>query len=177
MKQFLAGVYQLGVNGICLHVPMHRFRLCVARLVGCRIGRGATILMGAEIHKPANIELGEDSVVGARCILDGRGGKLTIGAHVDIAREVNIWTLQHDPDDPCHGTCGGPVWIDDYAWISTRSTILPGVRIGRGAVVACGAVVTHDVPPMHIVGGVPARTIGMRNNPLTYKIRFRPWFS
>jgi acetyltransferase-like isoleucine patch superfamily enzyme len=176
MKLFLAGVYHVCVNVICMHVPVQWFRRCIVRLIGCRIAPGASILVGAEFHKPANVEIGADSVVGARCLLDARGGKLSIGAHVDIAQDVNIWTLQHDPDDPLHGTRGAGVVVEDYVWIASRATILPGVRLGRGAVVACGAVVTRDVKPLQVVGGVPARLIKMRNNPLTYSLGFRPWF-
>ena len=52
--------------------------------------------------------------------------------------------------------------IEDNVWVGTRATILPGVTLGRGCVVAAGAVVTRDVPPLVIVGGVPARPIGTR---------------
>lgn len=57
---------------------------------------------------------------------------------------------------------GGEVEIGPYAWICSRSIILPGIKIGEGAVVASGAVVTKDVPPYAVVGGVPARVIGQR---------------
>ena len=56
----------------------------------------------------------------------------------------------------------GGVFIDDYAWICCRSVILPGIKIGKGAIVASGAVVTKDVPPYAIVGGIPAKVIGWR---------------
>jgi len=56
-----------------------------------------------------------------------------------------------------------PVVIEDHVWIGMRAIILPGVRIGRGAVVAVGAVVTRDVEPLTVVAGVPARVIGSRD--------------
>jgi maltose O-acetyltransferase len=58
--------------------------------------------------------------------------------------------------------------IEDYVWIGTRATILPGVRIGQGAVVAAGAVVTNDVMAFSVVGGVPAKIIGKRSEGLLY---------
>jgi maltose O-acetyltransferase len=93
---------------------------------------------------------------------------------VDIGQETNIWTLQHDVADDFHRAIGAGVVIEDYAWIASRVTILPGVRIGRGAVVATGAVVTRDVPAMAVVGGVPARVIGSRSSKLLYTLDHRP---
>lgn len=109
-------------------------------------------------------------------MLDGRG-TLKIGDNVDIAQEVNIWTEDHDYNSPSFKSQVKPVFIEDYVWIATRATILPGVTIGKGAVVACGAVVTKDVPPLAIVAGVPAKIIGYRKEEaLQYKLGDRAWF-
>jgi maltose O-acetyltransferase len=64
------------------------------------------------------------------------------------------------------------VVIEDHAWLGTRAMVLPGVTVGRGAVVAAGAVVTKDVPPYTIVGGVPARVIGQRTTDLRYQFDY-----
>lgn len=72
----------------------------------------------------------------------------------------------------CMAIRGGNVIIDDYVWIASRATILPGVHIGRGAVVASGAVVTKDVPPLAIVGGVPAKILKYRKDCMKYKLGF-----
>ncbi len=89
---------------------------------------------------------------------------------------VWIWTMEHDPQDPYYRGTGGPVNIHDYAWISCRVVILPDVTIGKGAVVAAGAVVTKDVAPYAIVGGVPAKTIGKRTEDLRYQLGFHKAF-
>jgi maltose O-acetyltransferase len=82
---------------------------------------------------------------------------------VDIASEVMIWTSEHDLHDPNMRAIEEKVIIEDYVFIGPRVIILPGVKIGRGAAVGAGAVVTKDVEPGTIVGGVPAKIIGRRD--------------
>lgn len=132
--------------------------------------------MGLEVRNPANIEIGDNNVFNRKVLLDGRGGKLIIGNNVDIAQETNIWTLEHDVHDDMHHDAGGNVIIADYVWISSRVTILPGVVIGKGAVIAACALVNKDVPPMAIAGGVPAKIIGERRSKLLYTKFHRPYF-
>jgi maltose O-acetyltransferase len=74
-----------------------------------------------------------------------------------------VYNAEHQVDDPNFKAIEEPVTIEDYVFDGPRAIILPGVTIKRGAVVAAGAVVTKDVPPMTIVGGVPAREIRKRN--------------
>jgi maltose O-acetyltransferase len=74
-------------------------------------------------------------------------------------------------NDPNFGCESAPVVIEDFAWISCRTVVLPGTRIGKGAVVAAGAVVTKDVEPYSIVAGVPAKKIGERSRDLNYYLK------
>ena len=99
-----------------------------------------------------------------------------IGKKTSIFRGVNIWTMEHDVHDDLHGLKCGEVTIEDHVWIASRVTILPGVTIGQGAVIACGSVVTKDIPPRVIAGGIPAKIIGQRNNQLKYELYYRPLF-
>jgi len=62
-----------------------------------------------------------------------------------------------------------PIVIEDYVWIGVGATILPGVKLGKGAVVAAGAVVTKDVSPFSVVAGIPAKQIALRPDNLNYK--------
>ena len=132
--------------------------------------------MGVEFRKAKNITIGYNSVINKKVLLDGRGGQLIIGNNVDIAQETNIWTLEHDVHDDYHTDKGGKVTIEDYVWIASRVTILPGVKIGRGAVIAANSVVTKDVRAMAIVGGIPAKIIGERKSKLKYTLNYHPWF-
>ena len=155
-------------------VPNHRFRRWIQRLRGAHIGDCSWLLMGVELRNPRNVWIGDHCSINARVLLDGRGGRITTGVNVDIAQEASLWTLQHDPHTDDHAVVGGDVIVGDYVWIGARATILPGVSIGRGAVVAAGAVVTNDVPDMTIVGGVPAREISKRRSRPRYTLNYRP---
>lgn len=112
--------------------------------------------------------IGANSVVGIDAILDGRGG-IVIGRNVNLSSEVAIWTAEHDVNHPLFQMRLGDVTIEDHAWLSFRVTVLPGVTVGKGAVVAAGSVVTKDVPPFAIVAGVPAKQVGARAQDLRYK--------
>jgi acetyltransferase-like isoleucine patch superfamily enzyme len=145
------------------HVPSHSFRKMFYVLSGMKLGKGSTVHMWANFFDPNNIVIGEDTIIGDHAFLDGRG-QLVIGDHVDIASSVMIYNSEHDLEKDDFSARVEPVLIGDYVFIGPRAIILPGVKIGRGAVVAAGAVVTKDVPDFAIVGGVPAKIIGERKN-------------
>lgn len=142
-------------------LPSHLLRLFIYSLAGVKIGKGSRIHIGARFFYPANIEIGEGSVIGDNAFLDGRD-RLIIGNHVDIASSVMIYNSEHDINSEDFGAIVAPVEIGDYVFIGPRAIILPGVKISKGAVVAAGAVVTKDVEEFTIVGGVPAQVIGER---------------
>jgi maltose O-acetyltransferase len=139
------------------------------------IGKESNIMMGFKVRDLRNITIGQTTNINPNCMFDSRGGKISIGNYVDIAPEVNIWTLEHDPQSPDFKTKGGDVIIEDYVWIGNRAVILPNVKVKKGAVVATGAVVTKDVEPYTIVGGVPAKKIGDRNKEQNPRKKYRPF--
>ena len=143
--------------------PLHSVRNWAFRSSGGHLGSGSTIHMSARFFLPSGISIGQDTIIGNRAFLDGRAA-LTIGDHVDIASEVMIYNAEHDLTADSFSAREEPVNIGDYVFIGPRAIILPGVSIGRGAVVAAGAVVTQNVPDYVIVGGVPAKVIGERKN-------------
>lgn len=132
----------------------------VARLGKVRIYEGVTFWYPYRIH------LGNDITINEWVYLSGFGG-LRIGNHVRIGHRASIITSDHCYDDlnvPIHkqGLLCGEVVIEDDVWIGCNVTILKGVRVCRGAVIAAGSVVTRDVPENTIYGGIPARLIGFR---------------
>ena len=157
-------------------IPSHHLRRAFYRLIGMTIGKGSSIHMKLTLYDPRGICIGEDTIIGERCTLDGRA-PLHIGNHVDIASEVMIYNSEHDVCDPKFEAITAPVTIEDYVFVGPRVIILPGVTIGKGAVVGAGAVVTKDVAPFTIVGGVPAKVIGERNlKSPSYRLGRAAWF-
>lgn len=169
MKDIFSELYHSFIN-LLMKIPFCYLRIAVMKLFLHRLGRHTFWGRSVEVRSPYRIEVGDHTAINKRVMLDGRGGPLKIGNCVDIAQDVNVWTLQHDYNSPSYESVGAGVTIDDYAWIASRATILPGVHIGRGAVVATCAVVTKDVPPLAIVAGVPARVIGQRKDVMQYKL-------
>jgi len=156
-------------------VPSHRVRNFFYRSAGVRLGRTSSLHWRARFFSPEGLSVGEYCTLGNDGFYDARSG-ITVCNCVNIAAEVRIYTREHDIDDPNFAETGGPVVIEDYAYIGTRVTILPGVRIGYGAVVASGAVVTKDVPPYMVVAGVPARVLRERSHDLRYKLGYAKKF-
>jgi acetyltransferase-like isoleucine patch superfamily enzyme len=158
------------------HVPSHVFRKFCYRLAGMKIGKGSTVHTNARFYDVRNIKIGKDSIIGECAVLDGRD-KLIIGDHVDLASEVMIYNSHHDVEDPEFKAISSPVEIEDYVFVGPRSTILPGVKVKRGAIIAAGSVVTKDVDEYVLVGGIPAKPIRERNlKELNYKLGRAAWF-
>lgn len=122
---------------------------------------------------PGILRIGRETAIGASVSIALRAD-VTIGSRVVISDGVKLMTGSHDPQDPEFKGFAAPIVVKDYAWIATHSLILPGVTIGRGAVVGTGSVVRVDVPDYAIVFGNPARVQAPpRNSALDYSpIRF-----
>jgi acetyltransferase-like isoleucine patch superfamily enzyme len=179
VKRFLNTVYWLGYDAVDFlaeaigWLPSHVVRrLLYKHLLRIHIATGTSIHRGCRFYKPRGVQIGALTVINRDVLLDGRMG-LIIGDNVSVSEGVAIFTLEHDPNSPEFANRGAPVHIADRTFIGARAIILPGVTVGEGAVVAAGAVVTHDVPPYAIVGGVPARPIGERCRDLSYMLDYR----
>lgn len=154
-------------------LPSHGLRLFTLRhILKVRIGSRTSVHRGCRFYRPAGVRLGSHTVINRDVLLDGRMD-LVIGDNVSISEGAAIFTLEHDPNSPDFESRGAAVRIEDYVFIGARAIILPGVKVGQGAVVAAGAVVTHDVVPYTIVAGVPARVIDQRTHDLRYQLDYR----
>ena len=151
-------------------LPSQTIRLFIYRHVFfVNMGQGVVIYGGTELRRPHRITIGEGTIIGDSCVLDGRKG-LSIGCHVNISSEARIWTEQHDVNDPSFGTAAssGAVSIGDRCWISSRSVVLPRTNVAEGCVLASGSVLTKSTEPFGVYGGIPARRIAERIHDLEY---------
>lgn len=130
-----------------------------------RAGRRINIETGAYFGDGRNVTIGDGSGIGKHCSLHG---PVALGNDVMMGPEVLIMTRNHHfarTDIPmCQqgDTAPEPVVIEDDVWIGARAIILPGVTIGRGSIVAAGAVVTRSIEAYSIAGGNPAKLIKRR---------------
>lgn len=141
-----------------------KIRVVVLRLLGFKISGKASISSNVIIENFSDlIEIGDYSIIHHRVLFDARAAKVKIGDYCLISSDTSFITSRHElvsdfkdlrPVVECW-----PVTIEDHVWICNGAMILPGVTVGRGSIVAAGAIVTKDVPPNAIVGGNPAKVI------------------
>lgn len=135
---------------------------------GAFISAGAMILIGATSQGIGKITIGDRLFMNHYAILDCHleitvGNNVLIGPHSYIG-DFDHFTAITDNYKASDEFIGAPIHIGDYVWIGANAVILKGVTIGDGAIVAAGAVVTQNVPPMTIVGGIPAKVIKHRKS-------------
>lgn len=146
-----------------IQVGQRSIRAFCGKLMLKQCGKKVNIEKGALFS--AKVSLGDCSGIGINARIHGA---CAIGANVMMGSDVVIITRNHRferTDIPMMEqgfSDEQPVTIGNDVWIGDRVVILPGVKVGDGSIIAAGAVVTHDVPAYAIVGGVPAKVIGMR---------------
>jgi maltose O-acetyltransferase len=142
-----------------------RYRGIIFKLMGFDIGYGSGFSGAPAISGPrplqANLHIGKHCWFNCGCIFDV-GAPISIGNDISVGHQVMFITTSHEIGT--HGRRAGdltvaPITIGDGVWLGARCMILPGVTVGTGCVVAAGAVVTRDIPPNILVGGVPARPL------------------
>lgn len=166
-KRWLNGVYVhlLNLLHMLLELTPGFMRSAVWRALLAKCGRGVYFDHRVYIKFPWLVSIGSQVSINRGvefyCGLRDRS-RVIIGSDVRIAPNVRFHAAGHDPDHPDLPETGADIVVEDGVWIGAAAVVLQGVRIGRGAVIAAGSVVTRDVPPDCIVGGVPARVLRAR---------------
>jgi acetyltransferase-like isoleucine patch superfamily enzyme len=153
------------VTRVVPHLTFNHTKTAVLRASGLRIGRRSLVMgplrITGEVGWRELLSIGESTMITGPLHVDV-GAPVVIGSRVHLGHDVALLSIDHrigDHDERCAEVRAHPITIGDGAWLGARVTILPGVTVGEGAVVAAGAVVTRDVPPDTLVAGVPGRVI------------------
>jgi len=170
---WLAFCYNHGVGSW----PSRRLRRWYLRTWLGGFGGQSAVQIGCRFLNGRGVFLGPRNIINFDCLLDGRKFHIRTGQDVSIGPKATILTLGHDPQSPDFADRGGEVVIGDRVWIGYGAIILPGIKIGDGAVVGAGSVVTRDVAPYSMVAGNPAKEIGVRTTALNYRLAFDPFLS
>jgi maltose O-acetyltransferase len=141
-------------------------RVSVLRAFGVHIGDGTQIrprcfLANTDIANLANISIGQHAFINSKCFFECQD-TITIGARVSLAMDVLLCTAGHDigsADERAGDSFRAPIVIGDGCWLGARATVLAGVSIGRGCVIAAGALVTANCEPNGLYAGVPAKRV------------------
>ncbi len=141
----------------------NRYNKTYDRTMFRSFGRDVKICENVDIAAPDRMYIGDGVFIGPECMISAIGG-IYLGNYSGIGARSVVFSMEHRhygaesiPFDDVRMV--KPVWIEDYVWIGINASILPGVRIGEGAIVGLGSVVTKDVPPRTIVAGNPARIL------------------
>lgn len=147
--------YAFGAKRVRYWACSHLFAKC---------GKNVNVEHGADFGSGRDIEVGDNSGIGINCVVRKAviGNNVMMGPEVYfVGRNHRFDSLEKPMDEQGYLEAEPPV-VGDDVWIGTRAIILPGIKIGRGAVIGAGAVVTKDVPEYAIVGGNPAKVIRYR---------------
>ena len=139
--------------------PFHAWRASLLRLFGASVGKHVHVYPGARIWAPWNLQIGDRSALadGVDCYNMAR---ITIGADVVVSQRAFLCTATHAYEQKAFPLMAAPIALDDGVWIAAEAAVMPGVRVGRGAVVAARSLVVSDVPDDCVVAGVPAHVKG-----------------
>jgi acetyltransferase-like isoleucine patch superfamily enzyme len=141
-----------------------RKRFLVLKLAGVRVDADVIIRCPVEISPRSirNLSIGEGSFINSGCRFSCPDKTITIGNFVKVGARVCFETVDHVQQpipDQTRGAFSNSIIVEDHAFIGTGTIILSGVRVGYGAIIGAGSVVTKSVPPLTIVAGCPARFI------------------
>jgi putative colanic acid biosynthesis acetyltransferase WcaF len=170
IKSFFVVTFEMVMN-IIFALPRYRlfifFKVILLRIMGAKVGKNIFIYPGVWITPGRNLTIG-NHVDLAKDVLITTSGGVYIGDRTLVGYRTQILSSNHTIPPigepfPVSGDSFGEIIIENDVWIGANCIITAGVKIGYGSVIAAGSVVTKDVLPNSIVGGVPAKLIRMRN--------------
>lgn len=141
--------------------PFHAWRRLVLRAFGARIGRGARVHASAAIWLPANLELGDNALIGPGVRIYNQG-RITVGARTVVSQRAHLCASSHDISDPDFQLVLRPIAIGAGCWIAAEAFVGPGVTMRGGSVLAARGVLFGDALENGVYSGNPATLIKQR---------------
>ncbi len=164
MMALRKSIFDLIINNI----PINQLKiLYLSTLYKWEIGENTRIWNGIKIdgNTYGKVRIGNNCEIVRGCFFNTSwDGRIIIGNNVVFGHDVSLYGVDHDPADPAFSVRSGDIIIEDNCWIASKASILKDVVIGSNSVVAYGSIVTKNIPPNMIVGGVPAKVIKQRFN-------------
>lgn len=136
---------------------MQHLRTLILRAGGMKLGKGVRVRMPIHVERPETFSVGDNTFINRELYVDNTIAPVSLGRGVIVGFRTSITTSHHDLLN--RELEGRPVVVEDDVWLGACTTVLPGVTIGKGAIVASGSVVTKDIEPYVLAAGVPAKTI------------------
>lgn len=168
----LKGIYRCFIRFFLRHLPLisfPRINVLLNRALGYRVDSSTRIYSSASIMGAIEVSIGPGTFIGHETLITGGMARIEVGANCDISDRVGIFCGTHDIDvfGPRSAGCctGRDIVIEDGVWIGFGALILPGVTIGKKAIVSAGSVVHKDVPAFSVVGGNPMKVIRQLDTP------------
>ena len=174
MTNFFRGLFYYLLNAIILKIPSWYLRKKILLVLKYKISDKSSIHVDCTILG-RKLSVGKNTTINPRCLLDSRGG-LSIEDSCSISREVKFISLTHDHSNPEFNLISMPIYISEGVWIGIGAIILPGVKIGKFAVIGAGAVISKDCEDYGIYIGNPGKKIGIRKTKQLIEKSYVPWF-
>jgi len=141
--ELIKGIVFYFINNVLNKIPSRRIRICFYYLLSNgKISLKSNIGLNVKFLDIRGVTIGDNSNINFNCIIDGRGEGIVIGENVDVAPQVNIWSLEHDPNSEIFSSRSNKVIIENNVWIANRSIILPGSFIKELSIIGAGSVVS-----------------------------------
>lgn len=141
--------------------PLHPWRRLILRLFGAQIGKGARVHASVRIWLPANLDLGDQALIGPGAIIYNQG-RIAIGARSVVSQRAYLCASSHDISDPHFQLVLRPITVGSGCWIATEAFVGPGVTVGDGAVIGARAALFGDAAENGVYSGNPAQLIKQR---------------
>lgn len=177
LKVQLKNIRLKTVNVLFNVLPFFTLKKLFLKFIGIHLGKKSYIHVPVKLFAyNSRLSIGSNTTINSNCYLDNRG-EIIIGNNVSISHDTKIYTGGHDIQSPSFAYINKKVRIADDVCIFSNVIIMPGVNIGKGAVVYPGSVVSKNIPEYQVFGGNPAIFIKERSRELHYKLDYGNWFS